>query len=340
MKKNSFRWLAVMLAMVFVLAGCGASASKESAAYDSAAPMVEEAPAEEWKGDDMVWEEEAIEEEAAATTEQAASAEKPASNRKLIKRYYIDLETREYEELIDYIQKSVEASGGYIESSNMSGTSIDGYGSRNAYFVLRVPVKDAANFITGLEENGHMTHKSEEVEDVTLAYVDTQSRLQSLRVEQEALMEMLEQATDLDTLFAIQSRLTDVRYQLESYESQLRTYDNLVDYTTITVDVYEVQRETVIDDGTFGSRLREEVSESLENFADGAERLIIWIIAAFPYWIILGIIAAAIVFGVRASHKRYWKKKELEAALKSQKMDAESAEKPQEISLESEKKEE
>jgi len=170
--------------------------------------------------------------------------------------------------------------------------------------------------------------------------VDTQSRLASLRVEQEALMEMLEQATDLDTLFAIQSRLTDVRYQLESYESQLRTYDNLVDYTTITVDVYEVQRETVIDDGTFGSRLKEEVAESLENFVEGAESLIIWFIAAFPYWIILAVIATAIVLGVRASHKRYYKKKELEAALKRQKIDVENASEDQKISEESEKKEE
>ena len=330
MKKKSLRWLAVMLAMVFVLAGCGASSKSE--AYDAmGAPMAEEAaaeaPAEAWVEEDMKWEEEAIEEEAAVTEE--SGVDQPVSNRKLIKTYYINLETREFETLVDYIQKSVEAAGGYIESSNMSGTSIDGYGSRYAYFVLRVPVKDAADFMTGLEENGHMTHKSEEVEDVTLAYVDTQSRLESLRVEQEALMEMLEQATDLDTLFAIQSRLTDVRYQLESYESQLRTYDNLVDYTTISVDVYEVERETVIDDGTFGSRLKEEVGDSLENFVEGAENLLIWFIAAFPYWILLAVIATVIVLGVKVSRKRYWKKKELENTLKSQ-----------EISVEPEKKEE
>jgi len=337
MKKKSLRWLAVMLAMVFVLAGCGASSKSE--AYDAMGAPTAEAPAEEAVvEDDMMWKEEAIEEEATAPEE--SGVDKPAANRKLIKRYYINLETREFETLVDYIQTSVEAADGYIENSNMSGTSIDGYGNRSAYFVLRVPVKDAAGFIAGLEENGHMTHKSEEVEDVTLAYVDTQSRLASLRVEQEALMEMLEQATDLDTLFAIQSRLTDVRYQLESYESQLRTYDNLVDYTTITVDVYEVQRETVIDDGTFGSRLKEEVAESLENFVEGAESLIIWFIAAFPYWIILAVIATAIVLGVRASHKRYYKKKELEAALKRQKIDVENASEDQKISEESEKKEE
>ena len=31
-------------------------------------------------------------------------------------------------------------------------------------------------------------------------------------------------------------------YEIESYESQLRTYDNLIDYTTVTIYISEVER--------------------------------------------------------------------------------------------------
>ena len=64
-----------------------------------------------------------------------------------------------------------------------------------------------------------------------------------------SLMEMLEQAQDVETLLAIRTELSDVQYQLESYEAQKRAYDDLVAYSTVDVtavsythlDVYKRQ---------------------------------------------------------------------------------------------------
>lgn len=47
----------------------------------------------------------------------------------------------------------------------------------------------------------------------------------------------MEQAETTEDLLAIESRLTDVRYQLESAASQLKLYDSLVSYSTVYLTV-------------------------------------------------------------------------------------------------------
>ena len=63
-----------------------------------------------------------------------------------------------------------------------------------------------------------MDYKDEEILD----------RREALKAEQKSLMDMLEHADTVEAIITIQSRLTDVRYELESYESQLRVYDNRI----------------------------------------------------------------------------------------------------------------
>ena len=58
-----------------------------------------------------------------------------------------------------------------------------------------------------------------------------------LETEQQRLLELLETAESLDDILTIESRLTEVQYELDSKESQLRTYDNQIDYSTVYLDL-------------------------------------------------------------------------------------------------------
>lgn len=323
MKKKSFKWLGILFALVLVFCGCGA---KSEAAYDTAASAdvayTTENAAEGYWEDDAVIEEAAEMESGSSGMEQAEEVKD--TSRKLIKRYYLSLETREYDDLVSYIQDAVDATGGYIESSNLSGTSIDGYGSRYAYFILRIPTDGANSFLDDIENAAHVTYKSEEVEDVTLSYVDTQSRIESLRIEQETLMEMLGQSGDLDTILAIQSRLTEVRYQIESYESQIRSYDNLIDYTTISVDVNEVVRETSTNNGSFGERLKDNFADGFYNFGQSIQNFIIWLAGALPVLLVLALIVAAVLLIIKKVRKNQREKANLEKLLKSDSFEPDS----------------
>ena len=76
----------------------------------------------------------------------------------------------------------------------------------------------------------------------------------------------MEQATNLSDVLQIQNRLTDVIYQIESYESRLRTYDNLIDFTTIDLTIREVEKDMVFNE--FNDKKGEIVSGLIQK-ADG-----------------------------------------------------------------------
>ena len=90
----------------------------------------------------------------------------------------------------------------------------------------RIPADRLDRFVETVESAGNVTSKQEQVTDVTLQYSDTESRKKSLEIEQERLWALLEKAESLDAVVALEARLSEIRYELESYTSQLRPYDN------------------------------------------------------------------------------------------------------------------
>lgn len=322
MKKKSYRILTMLFAALMLLAGCGAKsesadmAVSDSVAYNSSASTADtKEEAAEYEVAEGAATEEAME---VADVTADAGVESPTqgtgSNRKLIKRQYITMETKEFDVLNQFIQDKVNAVGGYIEYSSVSGSSYNYNETRYANYTIRVPVTELDGFVSAVKEEGNVTNFSESVEDITLSYVDTESRIAALKTEQETLMEMLDQAGDLDTLLAIQSRLTEVRYQLESYESQLRVYDNDIDYSTVNMDIYEVERETKVADDSFGSKLKERLSANFYGLGQSLESFAIFLIGGIPYWIMLALAIVVIILIVKLIRGRA-KRKEQKIAM-------------------------
>ena len=159
-------------------------------------------------------------------------------------------------------------------------------------------------FITELQGEGTVTYRSENVEDVTLNYMDTESHITALKTEQETLLNMLSQSSDLETLLAIQDRLTDIRYQLENYESQLRLYDNDIEYSTITLDIREVDRETAVEGGSFGSQLKERLSSNFYSLGKGLQSFALWFLGALPFWLLLAALAVITIVIIKLIRKK------------------------------------
>ena len=157
--------------------------------------------------------------------------------------------------------------------------------------------------------------KEERVEDVTFQYVDMESHKSALLVEQERLLELMSQAESIDDIITIESRLSDVRYQLESMESQLRTYDNLIDYATISISISEVVRFTPQPTQTTWEKIKEGFSNNLFNIKKGIKNFCIGFIIAIPYLILWAIIIVLMFFLIRFlikwNDKRNTRKKEI-----------------------------
>ncbi len=131
-----------------------------------------------------------------------------------------------------------------------------------------------------------------------------ESRKKSLEIEQEKLWEFLEKAESIDTVITLQQRLSEIRYQLESMESQLKLYDNQVDYSTVSLNIREVTIFTPTAPETVGTRISNGFTSNLKLFKDVVLNLTIAILATIPFWFPVAAIVSAIIFFCRRKKKK------------------------------------
>jgi len=236
------------------------------------------------------------------------SIEAPAEkNEKIIKTVDVSVETKEYDTYISSLTASVNSLGGYVETS--SADFGNGYSSnRYATYTVRIPADKLDAFITSAGENGTITNKTESQQNVTLEYVDLESRIEAYKTEKQTLTNLLEKAESLDNVLAIQERLSEVNYQIESYTSQLKVLENRVSYSTVTLRIREVERVTEAEP-TVWSRIKNEFADNLDDLVDWFKDLIVSVIGGIPVIIpVAAVIAVAIVIIRKLIKKRKAKK--------------------------------
>ena len=301
---------ALALLLTAQLTGCGGGSDSKyasGAAQDTAAAPELAAGSAAYDGG--IYEYAEMEEDAGGVSDATVQ-----TNRKLIRNVDMSVETREFDTLLANVKSRVEALGGYIEQSDVyNGSYTSDYRSRSASLKVRIPADRLDGFLDELEDQSNVLRKNESVEDVTLQYVDLESHKKALLAEQEGLLSMLESAQSIEDIIAINEKLTDVRYQLESMESQLRTYDNQIDYSTVYLDVEEVERyEPVAKKGAW-ERIREGFLDNVRRVTSGISEFCINFVIALPILItaavVIGLMIVLIWLLVRASEKRTQKKR-------------------------------
>ena len=329
------RKIALILGMCFMAAslqtGCG-GASKDSVATEAveAAPM-EEAVYMEDNGTGMVtagssaeMKGEAVEDIAEeAGTQTDTQQEEVGTERKLIRTVELNLETENYDSLIEGLEQQINELGGYIEYKDAYhgnyNSKKNGYRNRHANITARIPANKLDEFTGKVAEIGNITYESESVEDVTLQYVDLSSHKKMLVAEQTRLMELLENANSMEDIITIESRLSEVRYQIESMESQLRTFDNQVDYSTVHINVEEVERYTPQPEKSTWERIKSGFGENVYRVTNGIKNFAIEFVIAIPVLLVWAVVIVVGVIVIRMVLK------------KKNKRDVEKVEKKQEL---------
>lgn len=254
------------------------------------------------------------EEEAAAGAE-GSSPQVQNIQRKLIKTVNLDVETETFDALMTNIYAKTESLQGYVESSyTYNGSNYRGNQKRNANLTLRIPAEHLEEFLSAVSEISNVISRNDNVTDVTLQYVDMQSHKEALKTEQTRLLELLEQAESVEDIITIESRLSEVRYQIESMESQLRTMDNQVSYSTVYLYIDEVARLTPVKEQTTWEKISTGFSESLYNVGNGIKNFFIGILINLPYlvlWAVILLIAFLVVRGIIRIRRSKKKKEEL-----------------------------
>lgn len=214
------------------------------------------------------------------------------SGRKLIRNVDLSVETVTFDTLLSGITGSVTGFGGYVENSDISGnSSISGQENRRyAHLTVRIPSDQLDAFLSQVAEQGNIINKSETTRDVTLQYSDIESRKKSLTIEQDRLWALLEKADTLEAVIALEARLSEIRYELESFESQLRLYDNQVDYSTVSIHISEVKVFTPTSPDSIATRIQKGFSRNLAGVQTAMINFFVWLITSLPMLIPLAVI--------------------------------------------------
>lgn len=261
--------LALVLLLLTGLAGCAAGwgVSNKTAAADTSMMEMETAGASDGLyGEDL--------------TDAA-----PSSDRKWIITVDMRAETEDMDTLLRELNTRIGSLEGYVESSNVYNGSAYSQSRRyrNASLTIRIPAQRVDAFTEALSGISNITSTDKDMKDITLTYVSVESRKKALQTEETRLLELMEQAETMSDLLEIEARLTEVRYELESVTSQLRVYDNQVDYATIYLYISEVKEYTVVEDQTVWQRIGSGFVSSLKGIGNFCVELFVFILGNILY---------------------------------------------------------
>lgn len=315
--KKLFALLLALTMLTAALTGCGASSMKYAATEDMAAeaPMVkEEAMVEEEMGAVM----DMVEYSTAGGTSSDGKMEAQEVNtyaEKIIYSGHSYMETTEFDKALVALENAVKEFGGFVQDSNVNGTTrrnADGTTvvvNRWGYYVVRIPTARFDEFMLLTEGIGNVTSSGRSAENVTSQYTDYEARLSSLNTQEERLLSMLEESGDLESLIALEARLSEVRYEIESIERNLRNLDQRLAYSTVNLEIQEVEvyTPTATTQRSFGEKIADAFRDSWKSFGRGWQNFTIWLVYSLPTLLLLAVLAVAgvgVVLGIRKNVRK------------------------------------
>lgn len=150
------------------------------------------------------------------------------------KIYYtvnISLKTDDVNETVNSLFSKVDELNGYMANSSITN---DGSSS----VVFRVPTKDLFTFLNYIESDGNeIVNKTINTNDITSNYNRVEARLEVLKTSKSSYLNMLEKANNVNEIISIQNKIEDLETEILELEMKKASYDNLLDYSTITINL-------------------------------------------------------------------------------------------------------
>lgn len=305
MKKRRTALLALALVLTLALGVCGSKATGEGyfnavgGDKDYAADMGPQEPGS-WDGQE------------AGGMESLTGAQKPTDmSEKMIYTADVTVETTDFEASVRAVEDMVGTYGAFFESTSVSDVSYsDRYAGntayRRAYYVIRVPVQRFSEMTGGLDAVGHVTNMSSRADNITPQFYDTQARRDALDIEQERLLSMLEKCETVGEMIEIESRLSEVRYQIEALESTLRNWQNEVDYSTVNLTLREVEEYTRREElhRSYWQQLGDGFTGTLRAVGTFFKDLFKGVVVALPIIVPVVAVIALVLFLILRSRRR------------------------------------
>ena len=304
MKKRLLGLLLVVTLLLSVAAGCGSG--KSDTAYDSKSTAVSggasngrgygsvTAPAGAPAANGEVNMDTAYEEadSLAGIGSLSVDITNPIlDERKIIRSADLTIEVDNFDTAFSNIETIITGIG-FIQETNINTDRL--YVDNEVKFfkggtiVLRVARDKFDSVLNKLRGIGDVYNYTTHGEDVTEQYFDVESRLRLLKMEQEKIEAYVAKLNDLDQIFKAESKLTEIRYQIESLTGKLNKLSagRVVDHHD------QSEREASglrCKPKTYGDRLLDSLKQSLLDVVEFLGDLLLFIVAALPALVLLGL---------------------------------------------------
>ena len=229
--------------------------------------------------------------------------------RKITKNATMQMETLKFDETLNSIMENVKQSGAYLESSSISGSGSkekDFVQNRTARLVIKVPKQNFDLFLTSANKTGNVLSTKTLSDDITSQYFDTEAHVKSLKIQEERLLELLKKSGELKDILQIETELSNVRYKIENLTGTLKKWDNMVDYSNVTIEILEVQETQKLKSKpvSLWEKIKYGFTSSLDLVINMLKGLLVSIFATLPFLIIFTPLFFLIRFIIKFATKK------------------------------------
>jgi hypothetical protein len=153
-------------------------------------------------------------------------------DKQIVKTGHINLTVRQGKEAIAAASKLTSDLGGFVESSGLTGDNESGM---NGQLTIRVPVAKFDKAMSALEKLGKVTDRSSNGADVTVAIVDNESQIRSLKAQEFSYEKILTGAKKVDDIMTVKEKLDEVQQSLASIKASQGLLKKQAAMSTINV---------------------------------------------------------------------------------------------------------
>ena len=166
----------------------------------------------------------------------AGGGDAVGENRMMVWTADLSIETADLSNAVVQAVAIAQKNGGYLESRSDST-----YGG--ATLKLRIPAPSFTNAIGSLESLGEVLSRRVASEDVTEQYVDVEARLKNKIVLRDRLRKLLDQATEVKDVLAIETELNRVQGDVDSMEARIKSLKGRVDFATLDLTLRQKEQK-------------------------------------------------------------------------------------------------
>ena len=205
------------------------------------------------------------------------------SGKKIIYTANMAIEVENVKDAMEEISSAAAVLGGFV-----SGSDYQNRDRISGTITIRIPPEKLGELSTRIGGLGKILSNNLSSEDITMQYVDISSRLANAEAQEKQLLDIMEQATEIADILAVRSELNIVQQEIEVYKGQLRYFDNMVDFSTVTVSLTEIfvpkSPEAEADKGILA---RWDLEYIGTNITKGFKNSLTFVVNAFGFILIL-----------------------------------------------------